>query len=100
MLSQSTFQFADPALSRRTDPSTSHVAAAKVDTSKLEAIVLDALRQSPQGLTSHQIASQLRLSLVTVSPRMRPLVRKGLITDTARTIEQGRQRILWQAVRS
>jgi hypothetical protein len=71
-----------PGAARRRDPETSKAAARHVDTNQLEAIVLDALRSHPRGLTSHQIASLTGLSLVTVSPRMRPLVRKNLIVDS------------------
>jgi hypothetical protein len=40
------------------------------------------LRAHPAGLTSHEVAAHLGLSLVTVSPRMRPLVRKNLVVDS------------------
>lgn len=77
------------AYARSTDPETSHAAAAHIDTETLQTRVLFALAVSP--MTSHQIAAYLRLSLVTVSPRMAPLCRKGLIRDsglreTGRTI--------------
>lgn len=88
----------EPAYSRHSDPITSVIAAAKVDTSSLEALVMAALESVPDGLTSHQIAERTGQSLVTISPRLRPLVRKGLVRDTERTIEHGRARIRWQAI--
>jgi CRP-like cAMP-binding protein len=67
------------ATARATDPETSHLAAASVDADKLEVQVLDYLRYCRHlGATSHEIAAGLGLSLVTVSPRLRPLQRHGL----------------------
>jgi hypothetical protein len=68
--------------SRYADPPTSKAAAKNLDTNYLENIVLDALRSHPLGLTSHEVASITGLSLVTVSPRFRPLVNKNLIVDS------------------
>lgn len=87
------------AFARCTDPVTSHRAAATVDTSALEDIVLGYLRERLGGATSYEIASVLRMSLVTVSPRLRPLVKKGLVVDSGRKEcgESGRSRIVWVA---
>lgn len=65
-------------LARRTNPSTSREAAAKVDGKGLAAQVLAELAKG-EG-TTHELAQRLHLSLVTVSPRMAPLQRKGLVT--------------------
>lgn len=87
--------FATPARARRTDPETSHEAAATVDTSELEALVLDTLRRHPNGLTSHRVAEITGESLVTISPRMKPLETKGLVRRAGKS---GR-RTIWRAVR-
>jgi uncharacterized membrane protein len=68
--------------SRRSDPETSKAAAKSLDTNALESLVLETLRKHLGGLTSHEVASLTGLSLVTVSPRMAPLVRKGKICDS------------------
>ncbi len=85
-------------LARATDPGTSHVAAAAVP-NDLEARVLEELRKFPNGATSFQLAESMALSLVTVSPRMRPLVDKGYIEDSGqrRRGESGRAQIVWRA---
>lgn len=75
--------FAEPAHARRTDPATSHEAAASVDTTTLERLVLNAL-DTWGPMTMHQVATALRLDLVTVSPRFAPLRRKGLIESIGR----------------
>jgi uncharacterized membrane protein len=75
---------------RRTDPATSREAASKVAgrVSDLEAIVLDALRAAPAGLTTWEIAEATGLSLVTVSPRCKPLERKGLVRREGRRVNR------------
>lgn len=78
---------------RATDPSTSHRAAAKVDAKGVSGLVLDELRAHGPG-TAHDLAERLGLSLVTVSPRMRPLVVKRLVTASGKA--EGRT--VWKAV--
>ncbi len=68
------------AASRRSDPETSKAAAKSVATNALEFRVMFALAH--HGMTSHEIADYLNLPLVTISPRMRPLVNKNLIVDS------------------
>lgn len=88
-----------PALSRRNDPDTSKKAAAGVGTTMLEAAVFGCLKaHGPK--TSFEIADILRLSLVTVSPRLAPLRDKGLIRDSGvrKLGESGRGRIVWEIV--
>ena len=68
------------ALARRTDPATSHAAAADVSmrVNNIELQVLAALvLRGPS--TSHDLADYTGLSLVTVSPRMAPLEARGLV---------------------
>ena len=83
--------------SRRADPVTAKQAARKVAAPRLEQVVLDALRGT-DGLTSEEIAARTGLSLVTVSPRLRPLVNKGLVEDSGQTRRNvsGRAAIIWK----
>lgn len=67
------------AYSRDTDPSTSHEAAAKVRPTRLEAEVLGVLRESGAWLSVIQIGEEMDLHPWSVSPRLRPLFRKGLV---------------------
>jgi DNA-binding transcriptional ArsR family regulator len=68
----------EPARARATDPEPSHAAAAKVDAKGLAALVLAELARAPG--TTHELADRLGISLVTVSPRMKPLEGAGLVT--------------------
>jgi len=70
-----------PARARRSDPDTSHEAAARVHVGNLEAIVLAELRNG--SATSAELAERTGIDRVAVSPRLRPLARKGLIQETA-----------------
>jgi hypothetical protein len=81
------------ALARMTDPATSHEAAGRVDGKSLAAMVLAELKAGGAG-TSHELAERMGLSLVTVSPRMRPLANAGKV------IEDGKRsgRTVWKAV--
>ena len=73
------------ALSRTGDLFTSHAAAASVNVSAAEAVVLAALRAAGErGMTSHEIASATGRDLVSVSPRMRPLCEKGKVRADGR----------------
>lgn len=82
---------------RRSDPETSKEAGRSVNTTMLEAAVYGCLKaHGPK--TSFEIADILRLSLVTVSPRLRPLADKGLVRDSGvrRIGESGRGQIVWE----
>lgn len=88
------------ALARDTDPGTAHQAAFQFDAvaASIEQRIVDRLRTG--GMTSHAIAAVLNLDLVTVSPRLRPLVTKGFVRDSGRRAESpsGRARIIWELV--
>lgn len=77
------------ALARTQDPATSHAAAARVDAPKISDLVLAELRAHGPG-TSHDLAARLGLSLVTVSPRLKPLELAGKVerrgTEDKRTV--------------
>lgn len=91
------FNGPSPGAYRGPDPDTSVEAAYSVDATRLEALVVEALRRHPGGLTSHEMADELQLSLVTVSPRFAPLVRKKKVIDSGekRAGGNGRRSIVW-----
>lgn len=86
------------ALFRKTDPETSEQAAATVPVARLEKIVYEAIKASPQGLTADEIEKALPgVKLNSISPRIAPLIKKGYIYDTGerRRASSGRsQRVL------
>ena len=84
-------------LARTTDPETSHEAAARAPTD-LEARVLAVLGRFANGATTYELSAAMGESLVTVSPRMRPLVNKYLVEDSGirRRGESGRNQIVWR----
>jgi predicted transcriptional regulator len=69
------------ALSRSTDPSTSQTAAVRIKGTELEAVVLAAV-EALGTATYKEVASYTGRQGVTVSPRFRPLARRGLIQAT------------------
>jgi DNA-binding MarR family transcriptional regulator len=83
------------ALARRTDPETSHEAAALVNVTKAEAKVLLALRR--ENGTWDEITARTGMRAGTVSPRFRPLREKGLIRQTGevRPGESGAKQTVW-----
>lgn len=89
------------ALARSTDPSTSFEAAASVNVTELERVILDKLkRYKLPGATAYELADALGLSWVSVSPRMRPLAKKHLVVDTGFRARgaSGRHHIIWRAL--
>jgi hypothetical protein len=84
------------AYARTTDPLTSLEAADRVPVNELEKVVLRYLRAAyPGGMTSYQVALASNMSLVSLSPRFKPLELKGLIE---RTEQRDQGRIIWKAV--
>lgn len=67
---------------RRTDPRTSRAAAGRINGEGLAARVLAELATGPA--TTHELAERMGLSLVTVSPRLAPLRRHGLVTEAGK----------------
>lgn len=83
---------------RATDPWTSKAAARKVDKERREQQTLDELKSGGPG-TSRQIARRLGIDLCTITPRLRPLYRKGLIIDDMTTMgEFGVTVLVWRAL--
>jgi hypothetical protein len=71
------------ALARRTDPDTSHIAAARVDATWRELAIWEALEKHfPLGATSLELAAKLGWRRDSVSPRIAPMRSKGLLYDT------------------
>ena len=89
----------DRARARKSDPDTSHIAAAQVNMGERQARVLQMLVGHPD--TSYGVAARLGLGIEVVSPAFRPLARKGLIRDSGRREigERGRARIVWEVVK-
>lgn len=85
------------ALARSSDPYTSHLAARDVDVSAMEVTVLGTLIKNRPGLTIYEITEITRESMVSISPRIKPLVCKGLIRDSGRRRKNpsGRTAIVW-----
>jgi len=68
---------------RTTDPDTSIDAAEKVDSTKLEQLVYEAIAKHPDGCTSEELMAHFpNHGVQTISPRFAPLIRKGFIEDT------------------
>src|ERR1700748_3204028 len=89
-----------PAFARHSDPSTSHDAAAQVNTTRLEAIVVWTLPKYQEGLTSIAIAQLSGEPEWSMSPRMKPLREKGKIFDSGETRKRfgthGRSSKVWK----
>lgn len=87
---------------RYNDPDTSVEAAVSVDATRLEAIVLEAIRSCREkGATSSELVALTHMDWPTVTPRCRPLVRKGLIYDSGerrKGLWSNRNQIVWKAV--
>ena len=58
---------------RNTDPETSHEAAERVDVTKLQKLVIEALNETKIPMTSLAIARHLNIPVWSISPRMKPL---------------------------
>ena len=87
-----------PGLARGTDPETSHEAAESIDTTALEHIVYEVIKQFPNGCIGDDVVRMLpEFGIQTISPRYAPLIRKGWIVDTGekRKARSGRsQRVM------
>lgn len=91
------------ALARNTDPDTSQEAArvvGKTTASHYERLVYQALLDHGP-MTTHGLVDVLKIDRVTISPRMKPLNRKGLVIDNGqREIgPAGKKCIVWEAVK-
>jgi DNA-binding MarR family transcriptional regulator len=68
------------AFSRNGDPSTSSQAAASVNATQAEGDVLQVLLMAAKPLNTHQIADLSGRAYGSITPRMKPLEGKGLIS--------------------
>lgn len=70
---------------RRSDPATSKDAADALEgevATRMELKVLAALRNSPNGATTHELVGLTGLPYESVTPRIKPLRKKGLVEDS------------------
>ena len=91
------------AFARGTDPDTSHLAAQSMEgkCQRIEGIVLEALKKrGDHGATTRELAALTGLDWGTVTPRMKPMEKKGFITDSGHTRPgiSNRQQIVWLAL--
>ena len=89
-------------LVRTTDPDTSMDAAEKVDTTRLEQLVYEAIAKHPNGCTSEEVMAHFpNHGIQTISPRYAPLIRKGFIEDTGerRKAKNGRSQRVLRAIK-
>lgn len=78
---------------RWSDPPTSHEAAEALDPASLYGKIIATLKKAARGsiyspkpgLITHEISHLTGISLVTISPRMRPMSDKGWVYDTGET---------------
>jgi hypothetical protein len=96
MTQASLFDNPEVGRARRADPDTAKAAARTVSVSDLESKVLETLRRFG-GMTTHELAEYLDLSLVSISPRMAPLRSKRFVVDSGerRKGPSGVRSIVW-----
>lgn len=90
------------AKARVSDPGTSHEAAESIRPTELEMVVLEGLRQcGDRGATSDELGAQLKMDRDSVSPRMKPLIKKGYVIDSGarRPGDSGRSQTVWKAIK-
>ncbi len=93
----------DVAWARKTDPFTSHESAKKI-TPRVgtidDAIYKALLEVGPHGATSDEIVEMTGLKYRSVTPRLKPMTRKGLVTGgkETRVGESGHKNLVWKAV--
>jgi len=92
----------DQARARKTDPVTSHEAAEKI-TPHLgtidDAIYKALLEVGERGATSDEIVKMTDIKYRSVTPRLKPMCKKGFVVDSGETKrgDSGRQQIIWVA---
>lgn len=87
-------------LVRRDDPVTSYEAAERVDTQKMEQIVLEAIKAFPDGCIADDVLDALpQYSYSTVTARFSTLLRKDhIVIIGTRPGRSGRQQRIMRAV--
>jgi len=87
---------------RKEDPDTSKDAAEKVDSTKLEQMVYEAIAKYPDGCIADDVMTHFpNRGIQTISPRYAPLIRKGFIEDTGerRKSSTGRSQRVMKAIK-
>ena len=87
---------------RKEDPDTSKDAAEKVDSTKLEQLVYEAIAKYPDGCIADDVMTHFPShGIQTISPRYAPLIRKGFIEDTGerRKSSTGRSQRVMKAIK-
>jgi predicted ArsR family transcriptional regulator len=102
-MEQKTFDEYEWAHARRTDPETSHAAAASLKAETLSAQrarVYDYLKQYGPMTDAMLVAGILKMSPSGLRTRRSELVRMGLVEDTGRRerLRSGRKAIVWRAL--
>ena len=92
----------DQARARKTDPVTSHEAAKLITPSlnKIEESIYEALLEvGEMGATSDEIVKMTDIKYRSVTPRLKPMCKKGFVFDSGecRNGDSGRQQIIWRA---
>ena len=87
-------------LVRRDDPATSYEAAEKIDTQKMEQVVLEAIKAFPNGCIADEVLDSLpQYSYSTVTARFSSLLRKDHIEIIGtRPGRSGRKQRIMRAV--
>jgi hypothetical protein len=99
------FDFIPSPLARRSDPASSHLAAAEVELSgtvnRHEAIILAGVKQQP-GSTADELALVTGLDRVAIGKRLREMVRKGMLSEGPMRAcrVKGRMMLTWHPVQS
>ena len=71
-------------MARTEDPDTSKEAAETVPSAHLEQLVYEVITEFPNGCTSEDVERALyQYKSHSITPRFAPLIKKGLIIDTA-----------------
>lgn len=93
----------DVARARRCDPFTSHLSAGKI-TPRLgtidDSIYKALLAVGESGATSDEIVEMTGIKYRSVTPRLKPMMRKGLVTggNETRVGESGHKNLIWKAL--
>lgn len=69
-------------------------------TARCEALIVKALKRKPTGLNAYELEQRTGLTHGTLTPRLAPLRRKGLIAESGiyRTGATNRKQIVWKAL--
>jgi len=87
-------------LARKSDPQTSHDSAkslTKKGLSKIESLIVDALKDTPGGLISEALVQRAGVEWQSLTPRSSKMEERGLIKrNGTRMSSKGRRQGVWQ----